>query len=111
MHSNAYVDEAPVLGRYQPLRSGGGLAVYADAPACERATTPEKIRATGKTRRAAVHGTVVQFMVLSHNCKATPVWNTFWTQEYPSAAEAEAAAQVWTTRLHIARPTDTMVGA
>lgn len=97
MHGMAYPDdEAP---RYQPLRSHAAMAVYS-----ARVATPEQLRAAGKTRKAAVHGVVVQFMLLSPSCKDIAVWNTFWHEEYHSEAEAQAAAAIWAERLHCAKP-------
>jgi hypothetical protein len=68
-------------------------------------TQPDKLRAEGKTRKACVHGKIVQFMRLSPSCKVTPVWDTFWHEEYDSIIEAQKAASTWEQRLKILPPT------
>lgn len=106
MHSHAYIDGDSDTIRYQPLRSGGSLAVYGEVePRIHHGMTPDALRASGKTRRAAVHGRIVAFMRLSPTCRVTPVWDTFWHEEYASEIEADAAALHWEEkRMQVLKP-------
>ena len=101
MHSRAYVDEPTDTIRYQALDAGNQYVVYCEKP---RAVSPMQMRATGKTRRAAVHGKTVAFMRLSPTCKVTSVWNTCWHEEYLTEDEALQAAATWEDRVHIHQP-------
>jgi hypothetical protein len=107
MHSSAYIDEAVGAIRYQELSFGNGAVARSrvlESTAGERALTPAEMRARNMTRKAAVHGRVVQFMRLSPGCRVTPVWDTFWHLEYETEERAEFAAATWARCLKIIEP-------